>query len=275
MAFNCFAATATKCVEKNGRLFFRGARVVSETSAEDARRRAEEKARQAAENAAAGVRPLSERGKYPYPDRVLVEPVMERVTLDNGEVARVTRNSYGASVLNAHRVMFVDVDTEAADDATPGRIVPQERALGALVDLVARRPALAFRVYATRAGLRYLCMSRLFDPVSEESGQILESLLADKRYATLCRVQKCYRARLTPKPWRCSKLKPPAPTDAKRGFLARLFSPPPKREVAFEAYAACRFLQTVGNAAMTTPEVDAVWRLHDRLSGADSGRALA
>ncbi|MDR2673591.1 MAG: hypothetical protein LBC18_01650, partial [Opitutaceae bacterium] len=204
--------------------------MVSETSAEDARRRAEEKARQTAENAAAGIKPLSEQGKYPYPERVLVEPVLERVTLDGGEAARITRNSYGASVLNAHRVMFVDVDTDASpDDGSPERVVSQEEALGALVDMVARRPELAFRVYATRAGLRYLCASRLFDPLSEESAQILESLRADRRYATLCRVQKCYRARLTPKPWRCLKLKPPAPGGARKGFFARLFSPPPKR----------------------------------------------
>jgi hypothetical protein len=104
----------------------------------------------------------------------------------------------------------------------------------------------------------------------------MESLLADRRYATLCRVQKCYRARLTPKPWRCSKLKPGfTPEGTRKGFFARLFSRFFECEPDIGAYAACRFLHSVGNADAPPPELEAVWRLHDRLSGADSDRALA
>ncbi|MDR1280830.1 MAG: hypothetical protein LBK99_08410 [Opitutaceae bacterium] len=280
-------ARATACAERRGERIFRSASALSAVSQEDARRLARALAETRARAAADGLTPPAlDGGTYPYPERVLVEPVLQRLTLPGPgstavELARITRNSYDASVLNACRVMFVDVDTvpdssNAGDEET----VPQDEALDALVGLTDRQPDLAFRVYATRAGLRYLCISRLFDPVSDDSRSLLAGLRADKRYATLCRVQKCYRARLTPKYWRCLWTPPaPPPSEARpRGFFARLLhaasAPRPVTDPA--RFATCRYLETVGSPPrVLSPEIDLVLRHHDTVTEAASDKPLA
>jgi hypothetical protein len=108
----------------------------------------------------------------------------------------VTVNVYGALVINAASALFADVDL-VDDELRDNEPVPDE--IGALV---VRRADLGFRVYRTRAGWRYLCTTRLFDPSSEETRELLEELGADPKYVLLCRVQNTFRARLTPKPWR-------------------------------------------------------------------------
>ncbi|EIP97918.1 LOW QUALITY PROTEIN: hypothetical protein OpiT1DRAFT_02368 [Opitutaceae bacterium TAV1] len=279
-------AWATACAERRGERIFRTASASSAVSQDDARRLARALAETRARAAADGVTPPAlDGGTYPYPERVLVEPVLQRLTLPAPgsaavELARITRNSYDASVLNAYRVMFVDVDT-APDSSNAGdeETVPQGEALDALVGLTRRQPDLAFRMYATRAGLRYLCISRLFDPVSDDSRSILAGLRADKRYATLCRVQKCYRARLTSKHWRCLWTPPaPPPESRPRGFFARLLhaasAPSPVTDPA--RFATCRYLETVGSPPRTLPpEIDLVLRHHDTVTEAATDKPLA
>src|SRR5690606_206216 len=80
----------------------------SETSLEDARARA----REAAERIAARIRngdPLPER--YAYGERPVREEVVREHRREDGAITvAVTRNVYGAMVLNTARVMFIDVD---------------------------------------------------------------------------------------------------------------------------------------------------------------------
>lgn len=270
----CYTGWATAYVELNGRKFFRSASASSPISFVDAEQQARKLARERAEAAAAGKQPLTSDGTYPYPERVLVEPVLERLVVPgpsgSHEIARVTRNSYDASVLNAYNVMFVDVDTTTdSSNAPEEKTVSQSEALEALADLIYSRPELQFRIYATKAGLRYLCTSHLFDPVSSESQDILKRLKADKRYTLLCRVQKCYRARLSPKYWRCV-LKP----TKKRGFFSRLLGSNETR-VNPRQFATCHYLETVGTNTIILPEIALVLRLHDEASEAFSAKPLA
>jgi len=61
-----------------------------------------------------------------------------------------------------------------------------------------------FRVYRTFAGCRVACTSRPFAWAVDawQAERLMRFLDADPKYAALCGKQKCYRARLTPKPWR-------------------------------------------------------------------------
>jgi hypothetical protein len=61
---------------------------------------------------------------------------------------------------------------------------------------------LAF-VYETAGGLRVILAHREMDPCSEETGRTLDFVGSDPLYLRLCRNQKSFRARITPKPWRC------------------------------------------------------------------------
>lgn len=268
-----FTAWASACVENGNQKYFRSASAASGASLDAAKEAARRLARTRAEAAAAGKTALTRDGQYPYPERVLVEPVLERVmftaSVGPQEIARVTRNSYEASVLNAYQAMFVDVDTtKDSSNAAAEVVVSQQEALAALVDLTRSRRDLQFRVYSTRAGLRYLCTSRLFDPLSDESRAILKELKADKRYATLCRVQKCYRARLTPKWWRCTAKPEP------RGFFARLLNTPSDLTDPGK-FATCHYAETVGEPQPIHPAIETILRIHDQATEATSKKPLA
>lgn len=191
------------------------------------------------------------------------------------EVARITENRYGAEVLNAFRVMFVDVDTVLErTDLSSAPIISEEQANQLLDDFVAAHPDYGFRVYKTFAGLRYLCTSGLFDPASVTVKDTLTALNADQSYRALCRIQKCFRARLTPKPWRCGagsgpsffklmNLRKPEYAAWRANYLTKIPN-----------FATCAFQRVVGNAAVH-PECSQIVALHDQLTQATSGKPLA
>lgn len=275
-----FTATAIAAHKSGERTFFRSANAHSATSEAEAHAIAKALARERAVAAANGGIPLSPAGQYPYPDRAIVEPVLERMddpTHPGRELARLTRNSYLATVLNAYDVMFVDVDTAAdTSNAPEEKPVRETDALDALASLCTARPDLGFRVYATRAGLRYLCTSRRFEPRSPDSAEILRLLLADPRYARLCRTQNCYRARLTPKYWRCHTAAP-AQSDP-RPWWKRLFQPVRMPDwVNEDDFATCHFVRTVGTESSTDadPGIALIVARHDAATLAHEGKPLA
>ena len=273
-----FVASAVSSHEAGGRVWFRSANATSDIGEAEARAAAKTLARERAVAAASGRPPLSPAGQYPYPDRAIVEPVLERVddpAQPGRELARLTRNSYAATVLNAYDVMFVDVDTHAdSSNAPEEKPVPESEALDALVNLCATRPELGFRIYATRGGLRYLCTARRFDPRSPESSEILRLLRSDLRYARLCRAQNCYRARLTPKYWRCHTA---APVGADpRPWWKRLLNP--LREPAIldeDEFSTCHFVRAIGTEHPADAGIAAVIERHDVVTRAFEGKPLA
>jgi hypothetical protein len=195
----------------------------------------------------------------------------------------VTRNAYGALVLNTARVMFVDVDQPARRlwDVLRGlvrwrRAVDEEPHVPErLTAFLATHPKWRVRVYRTRSGWRYLVVHDLFDPVDAHSRTVLEALGCDPRYVQLTRVQECFRARLTPKPWRCRMALPPGRHPREDAAVQDRFE---KWEVRYRAacepFATCRFVAEVGSGA-TTRDVAPVVELHDRETRAGSNLPLA
>ena len=131
-----------------------------------------------------------------------------------------------------------------------------------------KHPDWHLRVYRTPAGFRLLAMQRTFDPQEPAVARCFKALRADPLYARMCRNQNCFRARVSPKPWRIgigSHMRPRPgvwPVDP-----ARL----PERtrwieayESAAQAYAACRFVEALGSTD-TAPATRAVQILHDDL----------
>ena len=90
----------------------------------------------------------------------------------------------------------------------------------------------------------------------------------DPRFRNLCRVQESFRARLTPKPWRCGWRAPPTGFPREDGeeedrFAHWLHG----YEAACEPFATCRYLETLGDggvAASFEPLLD----VHDTTSRA-------
>lgn len=222
-----------------------------------------------------------------YPDRPFREQIMQEIKNGSGEAtAVVTRNSYGCLVLNTARVMFVDIDLPEPEP--PGlfkrlfgkpNLKPPENhhsaALAKIENWTRSHPDWGWRIYRTRAGLRLLATQGLVEAGSEMTEGAFEALGADPLYQKLCKTQKCFRARLTPKPWRCGVFSKPArwpwlnPGDEKR------FQ---KWEAHYQSYifnwATCELLRQIGNPEVH-PEVQDIVALHDRTTRAESKLRLA
>ncbi|TGE23205.1 hypothetical protein [Hymenobacter metallicola] len=173
-------------------------------------------------------------GDYPAGPAPLREKVEQRLLTPNGELlAALTRNRYGSVVLNTPRVMLLDVDDADLRRPLPSTepfslveffrklfapagppalaLVPQEQIQLRLAAWLQLHPEWNFRLYRTRLGFRLLVTHRLIDPASPEAQEVFTALRVDTTYVGLCRAQDCYRARLTPKPWRIGFQRPPHP----------------------------------------------------------------
>lgn len=230
-------------------------------------------------------------GRYPYAQAPLREEVVQRLSDEDGTLyAAVTRNSYGSLVLNAAAAMFVDVDFPVLSPweslkyafarlfkgATPAPDVQHENdAKRRWEQFLGERPEWSLRVYRTFAGLRGLVTHELFDPTSEATLAALQTLGADPLYVRLCRLQECFRARLTPKPWRCGHYAnrtgwPREETDRQRQFdewLSTYLSRQTK-------YATCRYLGTLGSGRIH-PEIEILVEIHDKITRCEEPSSLA
>ncbi|HPY32270.1 MAG TPA: hypothetical protein PLT00_08740 [Verrucomicrobiota bacterium] len=227
-----------------------------------------------------------QRGGY-YPDRPFREPVLHEIKDAADEVsAVVTRNSYGCQVLNTARIMFVDVDLPEPKPAggflkrlfgspTPAPKASADNALAKVEMWTRQRPDWGWRIYRTRAGLRLLATHGLIAPESSEADGVFEALDADPLYRRLCQTQKCYRARLTPKPWRCGvTMKPerwPFADEKREKRFQRWLT---NYENSAAHWAACQFIRRLGNPTVH-PEVQSIIKLHDAATRAEADLKLA
>ncbi|TYT75148.1 hypothetical protein [Desulfobotulus mexicanus] len=162
---------------------------------------------------------------YEYHDMPVKEEILGEIFDGEKQLAVITRNRYGAEILNCSQVLFVDVDFPKAESAGFmewlrrlffGRSIgekkeaPAEKAIASVKEWSRQNPDYGFRLYRTKEGLRLLFTGKLFAPASEETERILKGLNADPLYQVLTRKQECFRARLTSKPWRCGSPKPPS-----------------------------------------------------------------
>lgn len=240
-------------------------------------------------------RPLDD---YPYQDKdQLKEELIEEHRDEAGElIAAITRNRYGALVLNSAKVLFADVDLPTPLGPRAGllgRLLqrlrgaprPQDEAARLretyrqrFVEFQRRHPRLQLRVYETRAGFRLAVGNRLFEPTGEQTRELLRELDSDELYIRLCRSQQCFRARLTPKPWRCGHKGPPNPFPREDAEQAARFARwlQSYRDKA-AGYRVCRLSQELGDGPALAA-AEPVLRLHDTyVLGPDDGveRALA
>lgn len=239
-----------------------------------------------AEHYAAGTAP----DRYAYADRPLREEILSEIAADGAPTALVTRNSYGSQILNTEAAMFVDVDLPqdpttlslggwlrslfSNAPAVDTSLENEKAALSKLSTVVEQLPTAGVRIYKTRAGLRYLFTHAAFVPDSDEVTELMKAMDADPLYLTLCRAQKCFRARLTPKPWRCRianpRLSHPRPKASNSQFQKWLAT----YERASEAFATCRFVAHLGSPSIH-PNLLPLVTFHDEMTKAESGLPLA
>lgn len=259
----------------------------SEISVEDALKKAVEAAKSIAGRLSEGETP---EHRY-YGERPLREEVLKELKDGSGQTyAAITRNCYGCEVLNTAAVMFVDVDLKPISafqmisygikrlfsSRTPHPMAEREsEALAKLKAMTDSDKECGARVYRTYAGFRYMMTHALIEPKAEFTVKVMEFLGTDKLYMRLCAVQESFRARLTPKPWRCGvkgiAVKFPRETkaeDEKFRDWQRSY------ENAHLKYSTCRFMMQLGNSEVH-PEIQPILKLHDDAVKATTGLLLA
>jgi hypothetical protein len=239
--------------------------------------------------------------RYGYADRPLREEILQEIRGAQGElVAAVTRNAYGAEVLNAARLLFIDIDLpggEARSRAATllGRVLSALLGFGSTsrpassapmpaneAEAHARRqqwladhPQWGMRVYRTRSGLRYLVTHGLFEPGQAASETVMQFLGCDPAYVQLCRAQKSFRARLTPKAWRCGMRPPPARFPFQDPDLEeQMRAWKTEYTDACERWATCTLLEVCGNP-LVHESVAPLLQIHDTRTRATADLPLA
>jgi hypothetical protein len=186
----------------------------------------------------------------------------------------VTRNHYGCIVLNAAHALFIDVDV-LGERQPCGPIEPWQQVLDDLRTVLRNERDEGFRIYRTAAGFRIIATRREYEPRSPQSAGLMESVGADADFVSLCHVQNSFRARLTPKPWRCGLRRPPnffprETADEKLRFTEWLSH----YEQACRSYSTCQYLGRVGPEAIHA-RIAPIVELHDRESKAHAPLPLA
>ncbi len=271
----------------------------SETGREDAEAKAEERLVKAISRVSSG----DELDWY-YD----VNPMREAVIREGNDDGSgnldfiITQNIYGCYVINTEKMMFVDIDISPEEAApasdsivskvfgflfgspvvkkeeavTPDpRAASEEKHIELLKKMAASDPDLSARVYRTFAGLRYIVTNREYDPAADETVNILNSLKCDPMYVRLCGVQKTFRARLTPKSWRCGVSNIHISYPYENAVYEKIIGDWMKQyNAAGRTHATCRYLFTVGSGSVDRSFEEMI-NIHDEITRADSGLKLA
>ncbi|MGJ8685662.1 MAG: hypothetical protein ACSHWW_13610 [Nonlabens sp.] len=202
-----------------------------------------------------------------YKDTDYEADIMEEIidTIDENNI--ITRNRYGALVLNSKNLMFIDIDDyfKSFTDLFFRSKLSQKELMLRKIEKTASKSAfkhLGFRVYETHKGYRVLVTNKDFDARSWESKSMMKNFNADYLYRWLCIKQNCYRARLTPKPHRIKqkriKVIFPDRTTLQQQELTNWLNDYDQKS---QDYSSCHLVKEIGNVRMN----DAI-EYHDRVT---------
>lgn len=221
---------------------------------------------------------------YAYRGSMAREEMLQAIPNHEQMDTAITRNRYGAMVLNTENMFIADIDVLPTPRLSIWAWVKHK--LGGPAPLSAKAAQLqhikqfhaeyaadyAMRVYETCFGFRvivtshHLPASQLQDDDSV-ANQLLAGLQADPLYILLCRQQVCYRARLSPKPWRMDvptlSIIWPRPTPAHAVEVAEWLADYNDQS---RHYAVCRLAAELPSKdrRSTLPDIRSVLAIHDQ-----------
>ncbi|MCL2624383.1 MAG: hypothetical protein FWD31_12035 [Planctomycetaceae bacterium] len=172
--------------------------------------------------------------------------------------------------------------------------------LAAFMAAVTQWPEWGVRVYKTCAGYRGLVTHATFDPTADATLDLMRQFRCDPQYVALCKRQESFRARLTPKGWRCKLWGKHLPSSFKFYYpynghgvdlaewnwkasdeaaeVQRIKEGLVRHELFYDEavaayeqasadYATCRYIGTVGNSVIH-PDIAPIVALHDETTHA-------
>ena len=236
----------------------------SNVSVEDARGKAREKAEKIQRKI------VGEKHLFEDYESEIREEILQVID----DHSAITRNRYGARVLNVEKMMILDIDKPKPTgglfkkkDTRP----PKEQIFEMVKNLATTKyNQYAFRIYETYQGARVIVLGREFDPRDSGTKKMMDEFNCDPLYTMLCIKQGCYRARLTPKPSRMKfrSYKVKYPREGDEGEFQRWVS---EYESMSRSFSVCKLIEQVGASHYVTDVV----KLHDEVTGVDYRQQLA
>ena len=236
----------------------------SNISVEDAGLRAREKAEKIQRKIA------GERHVFELYEAEIREEILQMI--DDHSV--ITRNRYGAQVLNAENLLILDIDKPKATgglfkkkDTRP----PKDQIFDMVRNLATTKyKNYGFRTYETYQGARVIVLGGSFDPRNGETKKMMDEFNCDPLYTTLCNKQGCFRARLTPKPYRM-KMRPYKVNFPREDVDTEFQHWLMEYERESRNFSVCKFIEQVG----ASQYMNDVVRLHDEITGVGYPQKLA
>jgi hypothetical protein len=155
---------------------------------------------------------------------------------------------------------------------------PEKIARGRIAQFLVSHPDWNLRLYRTPAGMRVMATHQTFSPTDPSVTECFDALKTDPLYATMCRNQQCFRARISAKPWRIGisgHMRPrPGVWPVAPDRIAQRSLWIAEYELAASVYAACEFIESVGSGKIH-PDVRPVLELHDDSCSVGNGLPLA
>ncbi|WP_260260764.1 hypothetical protein [Vibrio intestinalis] len=221
---------------------------------------------------------FSKGDDYDYWIDFVKEEIVDEVKSQAGEtIAVLSRNNYGATILNTSHLVFGDIDvyppsfTDRLMRVFGRKIKDKSYYLSLIEKYQKAHPHLAFRVYETHSGVRFILTNKRYAPNDDVIKRLFEALHVDPLYSRLCQQQECYRARMTPKPWRLNISRPTSrfPREDKseqqafQTWLSRYQS-------ASSGYSVVKYMASFGSTRVDQ-ETQIILDLHDRNAHQEAG----
>ena len=274
--YKFWSRAVAKAVDPSGEEVFRSSTGYSNVSVEDAFRMAEERAKK---NVRYWEAPAKfDNGYYATnSERPIQEETIEQFAENDETYAVISRNSYGCLVLNTTDVLFADIDKPVPKfrlalfswiagmfgNKPVDEMDFESRLIKNIERLVQTDSQMGLRVYRTLLGYRVVLTNQTVLASESKSIQLLKDLGSDKLYVSLCRSQDCYRARLTPKAWRCGVDKPLIRFPFSSPEIEQQYRRWEKRyETVASKFATCSLVGEFGSKQIH-PRVSAVLKVHD------------
>ena len=202
--------------------------------------------------------------------------IREEILREVDEKSIITRNRYGAQVLNAENLMFLDIDKPKASFGSLFKGNDPQQAKPKIFEQIKKTASnskyngLAFRIYETFQGARVIVLGREFSTKDRSTYEMMNDFNCDRLYVAICRKQGCFRARLTPKPYRMNMqaYKVRYPRDGNDFEFQTWLS---IYEQASSNFHVCNLVEQMGASQYVT---DAV-QLHDEITGVGMNLPLA
>ncbi|MCL4527916.1 MAG: hypothetical protein M1282_00695 [Chloroflexi bacterium] len=195
-------------------------------------------------------------------------------TIDDKSI--ITRNRYGAQVLNAENLMFLDIDKPKASFGSLFKKSDRQQDKAKIFELIRKLASspkysmFGFRLYETFQGARVIVLGKEFAPHDSATLSMMREFNCDPLYASICRKQNCFRARLTPKPYRMNMkaYKVQYPRDGEDVEFQKWLQ---NYEYQSRNFSTCKFIEHVGASHAVTEAV----RVHDDITGTTVNLQLA